>query len=461
MKFLLASLLFIIPFFSFSQDDFIVRMDENRINARLYGYYIDTVFSITEDSLYLGPVATGAFNKITPARFQNSISSEIATLISRSGMMTPAGKGLALRINTLKTWEITGGSSEFSLVIMNVSFLEHENGSWKELFQGSSSFKKSGMDVTHQHDENITQALENIIWDFNRRQDDRKLRPYPVEDITKDPNSGKPYYQVFKNHLRRGLYQTFYDFRDQFPDTTTHYRVGYDYKGKDTSKVVVQLQFDDRKLKDYPFAYCNGKKYFLRMGKGYYPLEVNDTSIVSLFHAGISSDSNIGDATAIVFSSVMFGLVGALVSTAIVAGSSASEMRGTQTMPMQLNFVTGALEKPDVLDGLVVKSTNIFYLSPTARAGTTVTVTVDTVSYTLQRGDYCSIRLGRCNGKKIHFSSSTGLKGEQDIEPKLFCSNLFLLHLKSDMIDCDYPAGEVRTSILRKINTYPPVKQDF
>lgn len=445
----LFCLLILIPFFSFSQDEYIVKLDKHTLENHLNGYYIDSVFSITEDSVYLGPVATGAFNSVTPARFQSSISSELGALLRRSGLMNPSGKPLTLRINLLKTWEITG-STELCLVVLNASFLQKENGKWSELFQGISSFRKGGLDVTHLHDDNIVKALDNVINDFNKRVKKGRLRPYPVGNLTSDPNGGRPCYEVFRSGMKKGFYQTFYDLRDHFPDPVpASCQVEYDYDRKDSSKVELSLRIEGIDKDNYPWAFCDGEKYFMRMGKTYYPVELYDTALISYYHAPIGTGMSEGAATAIVASAVMFGLVGGAIA-GVIAAASADGPKDSKSIVMPLNFTTGALEKQDILNDLRARSHNVFYFSSTAQEGTTVTLTINSVSNTLAPGDFIRTDLAPHPGK-IFLTSSTGITEEAEITPRLFANNVYLIRLKKKGIDCLRPYGDVRDNIMRTV----------
>jgi hypothetical protein len=100
-----------------------------------------------------------------------------------------------------------------------------------------------------------------------------------------------------------------------------------------------------------------------------------------------------------------------------------------------------------------VRSDNVFYLSPTAKAGTTLTVSVDSVSHTIARGEFCRINIPPCKSKKVFLRSNTGLQREEEICPIIYNTNFFLIHQKKDHIDFDIPFGEVRKSLVKKINS--------
>jgi hypothetical protein len=432
------------------QNDFEIDLRKSLADLNLDGYHIENLCIVLDDTTYIGYAQTGLGNTKTPARFRSGIRAELAAFLLRLGNPSPETKPLTLRINKLYIYELTHTSTEISSVTLNVSFLENSEHGWVELFEAAVSFSHSGMDVTHQHDNNIAHAFQQCFSDFNERMKSGKVRPRVITDsaLLINPLSSKRYYTVFaETSYPKAVYCSFYDFRDGFPDTATGFTVDYKMDKEDAKVLSASLKFTDDKDVEAPWGFSDGNQVYLRIGKKYYPMQNQDGQFVSdVAPKDLSSDI----ATGVMAAGIAGGIIGAAFASGIAAIASTS--RGAlERGHFRLDFSARTLLPATSPDYLEVRSHLLFFLSTVSAPGLPVCIFVDDVFHAkLQPGEYYDLSLS--SGSKeisVTFISPDGNPLIKKYAPALFQTYVYLIRAKKNKsVAVGTTFGDVRRDIL-------------
>jgi hypothetical protein len=433
-----------------AQEDFDIDLGKTAANLQLDGYHIENLIEVLDDKTYIGFVQTGIGNTKTPARLGSGIRAGIAGFLSRSGSPTAETKPLTLRINKLYIHELTYSSSELSFVVLNVSFLEKKGTGWSELFQAAVSLNRNGMDVTHQHDDNIVSAFRQCFADFNDRMKQGKLRPREVPDsaLWINPLTLREYYPVFaETSFPKAIYPSFYDFRDAFPDTTNDFSVSFKTARKDSLILCATIDLQDESDIRAPWGFSDGKQLYIRIGKKYYRIRERNGEFVSDV---VPKDLSADIASGVMAAGIAGGIIGAALASGIAA-LAASSPGALERGNFRLDFSAKTLLPISMPDFMEIRSHCLFYLSRVSASGLSACLFVDGVFHAkLQPGEYYDLSL--TSGSKeisVTFISQDGTRLTRIFYPRLFQTDVYLIRIKKGKsIIVGNTFGDVKRDIL-------------
>jgi hypothetical protein len=436
---------FVLSGLSLFADDYLISLKGLHIKSSITGYYVDRVINATGESSCIGSVQTGAFNKLEPAFMKPSIEAEIEKCLKTSFPESASLKPLILRINHVNIYEITGSAKEISCVDLSVSFITMDGTGYVEQFLAGDSYERSGLDVTGFHAENIVESFGNCFDDFFKmvQSGHTGFRRISEGELHQNPLGHPEQFAILRqNHIPRGLFKSFYSFRDCQPDTVTQFKVKYHVPRKDTTRVRASLELTDNTMAKKYYGFSDGKDIFIWAGSGYARAKREEHDIrLRVDKDDVSTSSGM-------YMGAMFGLLGGLIDAlASQVPSSAASSPGSCIV----DFVYGHLLPADKPGYLKPQSTTILFLSKTSASDKLLSVMHDRDTIcTLNPGQYLNLTLSSQFREAQLLLTGQGCTGkEEKITPRLFNTDIYIVKIKRNgEISVSSTYEEVRKTLL-------------
>ncbi len=416
---------------SHAGDSYIISLKDFEIVSKLRGYCVTEVLTARSGQNCIGFVYKGAMNKRVAARMLPSVEADAGECLKRSFPKEEYLVPLTVRINTMRIYEITGSTVEKAFAEVNLSFLVRRGDSLVELFTAGRSNRRSGMDVTGGHQKGLAQMLAACFDDFADALAQGTLthKAIPADSLHVSPLDrpmGFPIFQV--KHVPRGLFRTFYEFRDARPDTQTPFTIECLKPKKDTSCSRVELTIQDSSRIDDWFGFSDGTHLYVNLGKHYVQAKVTDGKIkLTLNRDEVGNSGRDNSAAAL---GAMFGLVGGVIGGLMSYNSNNSGEAGACI----IDLTSGQLLPERIPQYLDMVSHTVFLLSKTSASGSELTVKhkSDTVCI-LQQGNFLHLRLpAEYDSATLSFSGPNSPAEEQTFECEPFTWEVLIVKIKNN-----------------------------
>ena len=412
-------------------DDYVVSLADLKVKSILTGYYVERVINATKEESCIGFVQRGMFNRQKPAVMQPSTAAEVENCLKRSFPQSQALKPLIIRINHLYIYELTWSSREVACIDMSVSFIIKDSTGYTELFTAGDSFERSGLDVTGFHPDNIVESLGSCFDDLSWAAEFGKLRLHviPEAELYQNPLDHPEKYDIFqKKAIGKGLFKTFYAFRDCHPDTATTFAVNYHIPKKDTARVRASLELPSKLPSKKYYGFSDGKNIFVWAGSGFARVSRDEKAISLRVDKG---DVYEGASTGVYMAGLLGGAIGGLLAgLASEATAAAANGPGKCT----IDFSSGRLIPVNLPDYLKTESSTILFLSKASStdAGLTVIHDKDTLC-TLKPGNYLKLSLpSRFRELTLVLTGKDCISREEKLNLRLFNTDIYLVRIKKN-----------------------------
>jgi hypothetical protein len=459
LSFLLSTSFFV--FTSYAQDDvYKIRLSGVNATILLKGYFVERVINAQDDDTIIGFVQTGMFNKKRLASLSTSITEDIGKYLKIVLPLNGEAVPLIVRINKLNIFEVTSGSHETAFAELNLSFIRRNGSRYYHLFDAGTCFQQGGIDVTHTHAENIVHAMEICFADLRaalltNRVDNIEISEKELSfNPLKDPTS----YPVFHtSKIPRGVFRTFYDFRDCNADTQIPFEVRVKSK-KDTAKSKVSISYSDSYGPDAFWGFSDGNSIYMRIMKFYYKLYPEQNAFVS--HVAYNEIGDMSSAYA------MAGILGGLVGVAILATVVSATYHGI-TDPskdgyFRVDFCHGSLTPSSHSEFNELDSKTVFAICGTIDPSKSICLFVNNeFNVVIRGGTYYTLNLPpRMKNATIGLRMDS-LHYTQSISLNPFENSLYYVHLSNRKgILMDYISGDKETSLLNGMSEWNTIHQN-
>lgn len=400
---------------------------------------------LKEASFHVDSVIDARANKVTLGYILEEKSREYTTVFPVSPVATSlqavlkndeknAANCVIIRLNRLFIYQTSIKGTRHLSVEASLTFITKSNREYLEQFTSTQTLRKEAQYGNRLVSELIQEALDICLQDYVKRKKSGMLSNVLISE--KDLNTGFSGNEVTVKNMPyhiRGLFYTFYDFRDYSIDTKTPFLIAV-VKSELHEPRQVKLKFNDRSMrKKEIYAFSNGKNLFVKTGKYY--IEVTDTSGEFWLNryeefSTTTTEYNAG----IVVAGVMGGLVGVGIYAAITKKPLANKY--------MLDFERGAVVPADYPQPDEITSQILIYGSDDLE---------DTDTITVEIGEDTSVRLGR-NQYYVYESDDRcepvivcaywgGMESCTQVTPKI---------LNTAIVQCELNHGKVQTDILSK-----------
>jgi hypothetical protein len=293
------------------------------------------------------------------------------------------------------------------------------------------SFERNGLDVTSFHPGNIVESLGNCFNDFCKASEFGKLHP---RRITENELNQNPLYQperfgIFqKKQIPKGLFRSFYTFRNCHPDTLTGFKVKYHIPKKDSALVRATLEFPAGSASKKYYGFSDGTNIFVWAGSGF-ALAKREANTISL-HVDKADVYN-GASSGIFMAGMLGGAIGGLL------GAMATEITSTAgngSGKCTVDFSSGRLIPANIPDYLKTESTTIFFLSKASASdnGLAILHGTDTLC-SLKPGNYLKLSLSsKFRELTLVFTGNDCVSREEKLSLRLFNTEIYLIRVKKN-----------------------------
>jgi hypothetical protein len=280
------------------------------INSAIFSHV--EVIDNRYDTVHLGFVQKGGFNRKEALILTQSLKNEMATVVSK--MIDGANKQggtLLINIRHFNISEISGSLTERGTFAFKAGFYIKQDSVYRHLFTIDSSVTvRAGgdLDVTTRLLDTVPEALGLFIkqaagFDVNMA-DTRQYTAYDIQHINELEKKELPVYNV--DIPKKGIYATYEDFKNNHPSSENvlvESRKGFSrpfiYELKENGKKGKEI------LRKYYYAVCDGEKMFISRPNTLYPLTKTNGDF---YFTGVGKD--VADLGTVVIASALFGAIG-------------------------------------------------------------------------------------------------------------------------------------------------------
>ncbi|MEI6900540.1 MAG: hypothetical protein WCL00_11735, partial [Bacteroidota bacterium] len=318
MKFIRYSLFILIflPTVAYNQG-YILSMEVEKLkNDFLKEYHVTQVLLSQQEDSCLGILTFGVFKKVSPLFFQRNIRQELSRFfepsIADGGGKTP----LIIKINRLFISDIKKYDNHYAGLDLSITFLSKNDSTTLEDFTANVSRSKLLYEVEVTVPSLIREGIETCFKQYLDRKTKGLLFPLEVSqnELSRNPLNHPESAKCYTNtRKRKGIYHTYYDFRENNPDTSYHFTVIHDYNTEDLRLVKSYLKFKGKSTEKGIWGFCDGDGDFIQNRNSYCRVLSDSTGFFAFtLSAQYYEDLN----SSAILGGVLFGAMGAALMEA-------------------------------------------------------------------------------------------------------------------------------------------------
>jgi hypothetical protein len=394
------------------------------------GYYLeDVVLSMQEDSClgYLHPYGK---NHSIVLFFGKNIRSELKDFLGRAMPFHEGFKPLIIRVNRFFIFQPGKGIADRSCLDLSLSFITRDNEELTEEYTASDTQQKLQVSLDVTLPQLIYDAIDGCFRSYSKMKSQNSvpgIRITPAQ-LKENPYAGRDHFYCFGKHrCRKGIYHTFFDFRDDLPDTSHSFKIFYDINTKTPKLTKAILIFPKGEIQEKFWGFCTGDSVYMHAGNSYMLLTREGNQFTTFRR---SDEYNKDVVSSAIFGSVFFGLVGATVFGGIAAATS----KANEVEKYRLDLFDGTLFPYEMGDYTYISSNVVLFLSKVSAPSATLKVFADDQYLCdLSPGKYSVLRLS-CHHStlKLKFVSSTGGEVSEAIDLHFLKNDAYLLRVMKD-----------------------------
>jgi hypothetical protein len=443
----LLSIILVSFIFSCNADELTISLAKRKLSGTFHGYYIeDVILGQREDSClgYLHPYGP---NKCIALYFQNNIRSELKDFLMKSLPKQADLQPVIIRVNRIFIYQVSEGVRDYSCLDLSLSFIRTGQGLVEDF---TSAFNVS---VAQDYfpkglSKMIVNAIDSSFNQYDKRSKTGFIAPVVITpgQLKENPVDKPGYFNCFTGkHPGKGFYRTWFDFRDNLPDTSLAFTVIHKYNKKNPCLSRAKLTFDKGSEPEKIWGFYEDDTLYFNTGR-YYSLLMPEGDLFSTY--GLSSEYTKEVVSATIIGGVLFGIVGASLFGGLTAASSDLD----RIEKFRLDLFNGKLLPFCAKDYTMISSGIVFYLSKVSDPRTTLGVFVDgQLQCEMKPGNYFTLDLS-CHYSSANIKLVSSLGGEklEKIPLKLFKTKMYLLKVKKNhVIAIDHLYEQVKKDILK------------
>ena len=428
-------------------EEFTLSMAGLKVSKALPGYFIrDVVVSQREDSCvgYLHPHSGRRYSILF---FEKSIRGELKEFLANSMPEKPGLLPLIIRVNRIFIYQPVEGVREYTCLQLSLSFIFPVDKEMQEDFTTSVSLQEERKHIPASLPGIIARAFDEAFSQYiSGKAAGLTLRaPCTREHLDENPFQKPGYFRCFAGkNPRKGLYRTWFDFRDNLPDTTTGFKAIHYYNQDNPRLSKAFLKFPKGVEPVEVWGFCEGDSVYVFGGRSFSLLEREGDLFITWSR---SSEYTRDVVSAAIFGWFFAGLAGASLTGGIAALSSDPD----QAEKLKLDLFNGKLLPVNATDYTMISSRVVFFLSKVSDPGATLDVYVDGQKHCgLNPGTYLTLDLS-CHHTlaAVKLVSSAGGEKMLNIPLQLFKTEVYLLKAnRNHLVSADHLHDQMKKDIL-------------
>ncbi len=403
-----------------SDSKHIITLKEQTILIKNFGFHIEKVINATGEEKYIGYFQKKSNYRKIPAFFDEEISVEIADFLKRNLLQVEDNDfPLYVRIDGIHIFESYDGINEKAVAKTEFTFFTKKDETYYQIFTTSASKE---MAFTKWQPELIAEAIALCFENLYYRHLRSKLKYTEVteQEIFSKPKLEKEATErlLAVNRNKAGIYNTFYDFQLNTPDTTTHFEVTYKLQSFDEDSLIKSAKIynsEDSQDLDNIWGFNDGKNIFIRVKNRFILLDKDDK--------GYYISIKVYDNAQMYYAGLLGGLIGSSITEAT-----------TPKTKVRLNILNGSFEYSQIgehsspLEDYNPQTKIILLASRYNNGDLDVTIN-DTIHLTLAKGTWYEYSIPPSSIEKpitVTVKSANGLKKVTQITSKANYTDIYL-----------------------------------
>lgn len=267
------------------------------------------------DTVYMGFVQKGAFNRKAPIKLTQSMSDEVKE--SALKLVANASKGdetILINIRNYFLSELTGAMSESGTFIFKAGCYLKRGYSYQFMFAVDTTIVVHALDVTKKLLRTANEQFglfiqKAALFDKDKSDDKPGYSFYDIQHIDETEKRSIPVYNV--ELPQKGLYASFESFKNNTP-TETNFSEEFNKKTKEPS--FFRVKSDGNRGNEIPrnalYAVCDGDQLYISTEYGIYPVTKRDNDF---YFTGKAKET--ANTAAVAMASLMFGILGGMLAS--------------------------------------------------------------------------------------------------------------------------------------------------
>jgi hypothetical protein len=329
------------------------------------------------------------------------------------------------------------------------------------LFDAGTCIRKGGIDVTHTHAENIVEAMVVCFDDLSKAILAHRVDNVEVseKELSFNPLKDPGAYAIFHvDKVPKGIFRTFYDFRDCKPDTSIPFEVQLKAK-KDSAKSKVTISYPDSYGPDTFWGLSDGNSVYIRIANHYYKLYRDQHAFISLVAKNdLTKDGAPGYAVV----GILGGLVGTLIFAAVVSATNNGLSNPSKDGNFRVDFCHGALTPASHPELNELYSKTIFAVAGTIDPSKPICLFVNNkLNAVLKGGSYYKLNLPPMLKNALIELKFDSTHCTQTIPLDPWDDRLYYVYTsKKSNIHMQFKMGEIETSLLQGMTEWNTIHPD-
>lgn len=230
----------------------------------------------------IGFTETGVANKTFAAQFSKPLETEVISFLNDN--LNKQGTAIEVVVKTLRIYEMKGSETNLGGCEIILDFyIEDETGRYLVLRSNNLS-EISGLNITKRQDENIANAFKMCLDELGRVNllNTNQFMKIDVGRKIEIPDSINYSIPVFKEKLKTGMYETYYELKNNIPSITEEFHIDkrpIKFKEWEDDYYIIPKPLSTGYLMQdiWGFTY-NDTAYISHQG-GYFPLIIENNEI--------------------------------------------------------------------------------------------------------------------------------------------------------------------------------------
>lgn len=256
-----------------------ISLKNQKINCDALRFHIEKIIDGRPLKTSIGVVQRGVYNTPRIADFEDSFENEMMSLIAPLKESDGELLKVAMKIDQLKVTEFTTVTREYATASLSIDFFLVLENELYFIARKSSHIRSHGLDVTHQHDNNIAAVTEKILQEFNSLNlENTNITENPISwnDVASFQPKELPPPAILDGHYPDALYLSFTSFLENEPDITEGYEV------EDGSQLSINWLDERIKPSEPIYAIAHKGQLYKYYDKGFHPIERRGNKLLFL-----------------------------------------------------------------------------------------------------------------------------------------------------------------------------------
>ncbi len=267
------------------------------------------------DTIYMGFVQKGAFNRKAPIQLTQSMTDEIRESVSNLiANSTKENETILINVRNFFLSELTSAMSETGTFIFKAGCYLKQGYTYKFMFSVDTTIVVRAMDVTKKLLRTANEQFGLFVqraasFDISELDSKTAYSSYEIQHIDETEKKSIPVYNV--DLPQKGLYSSFEDFKNNQPSEANFIE---EFSKKTKEPKFFQVREDGTKGKEFLrknyYAICDGSRLYISTEYGLYPVTKRD---YDFYFTGKAKET--ANTAAVATASLMFGILGGMLAS--------------------------------------------------------------------------------------------------------------------------------------------------